>query len=203
MSTIPRWPLLSLFVFATACPAVPPPTAEPIPTRQETEAEFALSAGDTFEVRVYGEQEMNGTYKVSPDGSIDFPLIGQLIVEDMLPQKVAHLIEEKLGKDYIRNPHVSVLVKEQPSKYVTILGMVVHPGRLQYTPHMKMSDAVAGAGGFTPIANKNSVTITRDTVGDHEHKTVLPVRAGDIQEGRALDIKLHPGDLISVPERLL
>ena len=208
MSISRRCSILNIAFAGALCgcphPAVQAPPVEPT-AAQEAQAEFALAPGDTFDVRVYGEQDMTGTYKVAPDGTIDFPLIGQVMVDNLLPHDVAQMLEKRLRDGYIRNPHVSILVKEQASKYVTILGMVSHPGKLQYAPRMKISDAIAGAGGFTPIAAKNDVTITREPFGEEgkADKVVIPVRAGDIQEGRASDVKLHPGDLISVPERIL
>jgi polysaccharide export outer membrane protein len=167
------------------------PTQVPIDT--------TLGVGDTFEVRVFGEQEFSGTYRVSAEGTITFPLAGDIKVAGLEPQQAAKGIAEALGKEYLRNPQVTVLVHEQTSKKVYILGQVTKPGTYTYTPSMSVVEAITLAGGFTPIAAKNDTTITRSEEGK---KTTSKVAVEDIGQGKAKNVYLRPGDIISVPERL-
>jgi polysaccharide export outer membrane protein len=158
-----------------------------------------LGVGDTFEVRVFGEADLSGTYKVGGEGNIDFPLIGVVHVGGLDPQAVAKLLAEKLRQGILRDPQVTVLTKEQISKKVYIMGQVGHPGTLAYTPSMNVVEAITLAGGFTPLAAKNDTIITRIENGK---KSIVKVPAGDIGEGRARNVFLQPGDIISVPERI-
>lgn len=161
--------------------------------------EFALSPGDTFDVRVFGEPDMTGTYRVAPDGTIDFPLIGQVMVEGLLPHDLTRKLEDRLRDGYLRNPHVSILIKEQTSKKIIIIGQVVRPGTFSYAPNMNIVEAITVAGGFTAIAAKNSTTVTRIEQGK---KVSMRVPVADISEGKVGNYFVRPGDIISVPERI-
>jgi polysaccharide export outer membrane protein len=159
----------------------------------------SLGIGDTFEVRVFGEGDLSGLYKVGAEGNINFPLIGVLHVDGLDAQAIAKLIADKLREGILRDPQVTVLVKEQTSKKIYILGQVGHPGTFNYTPSMSVVEAITVAGGFTGLAAKNDTTITRIEQG---RKTIVRVAVGDISEGKAANVYLRPGDIISVPERL-
>jgi polysaccharide export outer membrane protein len=162
-------------------------------------SDTSLGPGDVFDVRVYDETQLSGTYRVSADGSIAFPLIGTIQVVGYPPQGAAKLIEGKLAEGFIRNPHVSILVKEFNSKKVSVLGQVAKPGTFSYTDGMTVVEAVTLAGGFTPIAAKNDTLITRNDKGQ---KLRVNVRVDEISEGRERNYCIHPGDIVFVPERI-
>jgi len=167
---------------------VPPPVAD-----------SSLGVGDTFDVRVFGEQDLSGTHRVGADGTITFPLAGVIPVEGLEPQAAAKKIAERLADGILRNPQVSVLIKEQTSKKVVVMGQVAKPGTYAYTPAMTILEAISQAGGFTPISAKNDTSITRLTQGN-KNTTKIPV--GDISVGKAKNVYVRPGDIISVPERI-
>jgi protein involved in polysaccharide export with SLBB domain len=184
-------------VAALGCgPAVKTTVAETaLPPRVDT----TFGVGDTFEVRVFGEADLSGTYKVGGEGGIIFPLVGELHVEGLDPQAVSKLIADRLRQGILRDPQVSVLAKEQTSKKIYIMGQVGRPGTIPYAPSMTVVEAITVAGGFTALAAKNDTTITRVEEGK---KTISKVPVADIGEGKARNVYLRPGDIISVPERL-
>jgi protein involved in polysaccharide export with SLBB domain len=169
------------------------------PTVVAPVADTTLGVGDTFEVRVFGEADLTGVYRVGGEGTITFPLAGPIKVEGLEPQKVAAVIAEKLREGILRNPQVTVLVKDQNSKKIHILGQVTKPGTITYTPSMSVVEAITMSGGFTALAAKNDTTITRS---DQGKKTIVRVPVEAIGEGKAKNVYLRPGDIISVPERL-
>lgn len=182
------------------------PPREPVETAitagQETlgvVSDLTLGPGDVFDVRVFNEADLTGTYRVNGDGTIDFPLIGQVRVEGLDPHTVGTLLEGKLRERFLRQPQVSVIVKELNSKKITVLGQVTKPGSIPYTPNMTVIEAISVANGFTPLASKNKSTLTRIEGGK---KTVSELPLGDIEQGKAPNVPLRPGDLISVPERI-
>ena len=81
-----------------------------------------------------------------------------------------------------------------------MIGHVTRPGPEPYTPGMNVVDAITNAGGFTPFANRNGTTIMRIENGQ---KQVLEARVKDIVEGKAKNVPLKPGDIVSVPEGLI
>jgi protein involved in polysaccharide export with SLBB domain len=164
-----------------------------------TVADSSLGVGDTFEVRVFGEPDLTGNYRVGPEGNITFPLAGLIKVEGLGAQGAAKKIAEHLADGILRNPQVTVMVKEQTSKKVVVMGQVAKPGTYVYTPSMSILEAITAAGGFTQISAKNDTAITRVDKGI---KTTTKIPAGDISEGKARNVYVRPGDIISVPERI-
>jgi polysaccharide export outer membrane protein len=183
--------LLALFC---GCPA--PQQLDVLPI---TPTELALGPGDTFDVRVFGEPELSGTYIVAGDGTIDFPLIGQVRVEDLVPHKAAELIASQLAEKFLRHPQVSLLVKEQQSKKIYVMGQVAKPGTIPFVQNMSIVEVITLAGGFTPIAWRNRTTITRLENGQ---KKSIEVPVAEIGEGKAPNVMVRPGDIITVPERI-
>ncbi len=187
--------LLSAVSLVPACGHSVPPAMEAPPQVVDT----ALGIGDVFEVRVFGETDLSGSYRVGGGGTITFPLAGVIKVEGLEPQQAAKAIAERLADGILRNPQVSVLVKEQTSKKLVVMGQVSKPGTYSYTPSMTILEAVTLAGGFTPISAKNDTTITRMEKGT---KVTTKIPVADISEGKARNVYVRPGDIISVPERL-
>jgi polysaccharide export outer membrane protein len=184
-------------IVLAGCPR--PPEASFEVSQISPASELALGPGDIFEVHVFGEPDLSGTYKVASDGTIDYPLIGQVRVEDLVPHQAATLITGKLAEKYLKSPQVSILVKEQTSKKIIVIGQVAHPGTFPFASNMTIVEAITVAGGFTPIASKNHISITRVEAG---RKISIEVPVAEIGEGKAKNVLLRAGDIISVPERL-
>ncbi|MEW5743075.1 MAG: polysaccharide biosynthesis/export family protein [Myxococcota bacterium] len=159
-----------------------------------------LAANDLLEVRVYQEVDLSGVYRVSPDGHLNFPLCGKVMVGGMTAGEAADAITACLKKDFLRRPQVSVLVKEFNSKKVFVFGEVQKPGAYSFEEGMTIIHAVSQAGGFTKTASKNAVNVTRVVEGQ---EVKVPVKVEDIVIGRDKNFPLQPGDIIFVPESFL
>lgn len=130
-----------------------------------------LDVDDLFEVRVYGETDLSGVYRVGTDGTVDFPLAGRIPVKGLSAGGIQQEIVKRLKAGFLLNPQVSVMVTGWNSRKVSVLGQVTHPGSVAYFPNMTIVDAIASAGGFTGIAAKNSVSLRREVTGKVETKT--------------------------------
>jgi polysaccharide export outer membrane protein len=161
--------------------------------------EERLGIDDVFEVRVFAEPDLSAVYRIAADGTIDYPFAGRISVVGLRSGDVQELIANKLQDGYVNHPQVSVMVKEWNSRKVSVIGQVQKPGAVVYFPNMTVVDAIAGAGGFTPIAAKNSVTLRREVKGTVESRNCS---VADISEGRAPNVVLRPGDILVVEERL-
>jgi polysaccharide biosynthesis/export protein VpsN len=151
-------------------------------------------------MEIVGEKDLPTEFQVAADGTVAFPYIQELEVAGLEPQQLAKRIRERLVENEIlTNPSVVVTVKEYRSKTVTVLGQVQKPGSFPLTPAMTLLQAVSMAGGFTSIAQKNRVNLTRVTEGKAE--TVI-VNVELIYEGSADDILLQSGDSLYVNERV-
>ena len=161
--------------------------------------EEKLGVDDVFEVRVHGEPDLTGAFRVAADGSIDFPFVGRFQVLGLRSGDVQRLIAGELRDGYLKNPQVSVMVTEWNSRKISVLGQVKSPGPITYFPSMTIVDAIAAAGGFTGLANKNAVTVRREAKGAVRTRT-YPV--ADISAGRSPNAPVVPGDVLVVGERL-
>ena len=181
---------------AVAC-GDPPPSE--YPTQQVYVEDTTLGPGDLFEIRVFQQPDMTSTYSAGSHGEISFPLIGKVQVTGKTPAQLEEEIRKRLSDGFLRDPHVSVLVKEYKSKKISVFGQVRQPGTLAYSEGMNVVEAISRAGGFTAMARKNAVTVTRQE-GDRKAKYTVPVES--IARGKANNFYVRPGDTVFVPERL-
>jgi polysaccharide biosynthesis/export protein len=159
--------------------------AAPMPPAHN--AAYRLDAGDKLRVVVYGQEGLTNTYAIDAGGSITMPLIGAVPARGRTPAGLASAISAKLRNGYIREPSVAVEIEAYRPFF--ILGEVAAPGQYPYVPNMSVETAVAIAGGFSPRALRDRVTLTHT---DHSGSSRLVVPLGTA---------LGPGDTILVGER--
>ena len=169
----------------TYAPASAAYAAAPMPVAHDTA--YRLDAGDKLRVVVYGQEGLTNTYAIDAGGSITMPLIGAVPARGRTPAGLAAEISGKLRNGYIRDPSVAVEIEAYRPFF--ILGEVAAPGQYPYVPNMSVESAVAIAGGFSPRARRDSVTLTHtDNAGPS--RAVVP-----------LGTPLSPGDTVLVGER--
>jgi polysaccharide export outer membrane protein len=166
----------------------------------EAQPDTTLGPGDVFDVRVFGEEDLSSTFRVASDGGIDFPLLGVVNVEGRTPTEVSKLVEKGLREgDFLKNPQVSIFVKEYNSKKISVFGQVKQPGNFPYRDGMSVVEAISQAGGFTSMARKNDTTVIRVVEGKKER---FQVQVEAIGQGRVPNFFLRTGDIVFVPERI-
>ncbi len=158
-----------------------------------------LGPGDVFEVKIYDEAELSGMYRVSSGGTINFPLIGRLIVDGLTSTDAADLIQHRLAEKYLKDPNVNVFIREYNSKKVSVFGEVNKPGTFNFEDRMTIIQVISMAGGFTKMAAKDDTNITRIVDGE-EKRYPVPVEA--IAQGEAKNFYLEPGDIVYIPETI-
>jgi polysaccharide export outer membrane protein len=181
-------PQPSLDTIAYAGPApVPVAYAAPTPAPVPYDVPYHLDAGDRLRVVVYGQEGLTNTYLISAGGTITMPLIGAVPARGRTPQGLAAEISARLRNGFIREPSVAVEIESYRPFF--ILGEVQAPGQYPYVPNMTAESAVAIAGGFSPRARKDSVTITHtDAAGSS--RVIMPPGT-----------PISPGDTVLVGER--
>src|SRR5215211_694914 len=165
--------------------AAPVGYVEPLPVRYD--AAYHLDAGDRLRVVVYGQEGLTNTYAIDAGGSITMPLIGSVPARGRTPAGLAAAISAKLRAGFIRDPSVAVEVEAYRPFF--ILGEVAAPGQYPYVPNMTVESAVAIAGGFSPRARRDSVTVTH-TEASGTARFVVPPGS-----------PIGPGDTVLVSER--
>jgi len=159
--------------------------ASPGPTAYD--AAYRLDAGDKLRVVVFGQDGLSNSYAIDAGGSITMPLIGAVPARGRTPAALAAEITAKLRNGFIRDPSVAVEIESYRPFF--ILGEVAAPGQYPYVPNMSVETAVAIAGGFSPRAKRDRVTLT--------HKD----DAGPMRAVVPLGTALSPGDTVLVGER--
>lgn len=158
----------------------------------------ALGPGDVFEVRVFGEDELSGIYRVSAAGDIVFPLVGKVQAGGLTAGELSDAIGKGLAR-YVKNPYVSVFVKEYTSKKVFVFGKVKQPGTFPFEDGMNIIQAITLAGGFDALADEDYTYVTRIVDGQ---ETRLKVSVKEIGAGESPNFILKPGDIVYVPETI-
>ena len=190
--------LVALTMVLTMACGGPPAKPVKLPPPMETNS---LGGGDVIEVLVYDEPSMSKIFKVAPNGTIDFPLVGTVEVEGKEPQDVAALLRDRLrdGK-ILKNPQVSVSVKEVNSKKFAVFGQVQKPGQFPMSEGMTVVQAISVAGGFTALADRDRITLNRRVSKTKVVRVVFSIAA--MTEGKINDVPLQAGDTIYVEERV-
>ncbi len=196
-------PIRILFAALAAlagCGGPQTPAFPPLPEAARACQSAGLGPGDVVEVRVYEEKDLTGLYRLGPDGGFTFPLVGPVAAAGQTPNALAATLTERLKDGYLRDPQVSVFVKESNSKKVFVLGEVARPGTFTYDDQMTIVQAVTLAGGLKTLAAANRLRLTR-VVDGQEQQYEVPFE--DISSGRAPNVSLRPCDIVFVPESWL
>src|SRR6202051_899880 len=159
--------------------------AAPMPAAYDTS--YKLDAGDKLRVVIYGQEGLTNSYAIDAGGSITMSLIGTVPARGQTSAGLAAEITAKLRNGYIRDPSVAVEIESYRPFF--ILGEVAAPGQYPYVPNMSVESAVAIAGGFSPRARRDRVTLTH-TDASGSARIVVP-----------LGTALSPGDTVLVGER--
>jgi polysaccharide biosynthesis/export protein len=181
--------------------ALAPQTA----TAPAVRADYRVGPEDVLQVNVFGEEQLSRTCTVDNDGTIDVALVGRLKVSGMTLRDIEDLISSKLRDGFLRNPQVTVEIKEYRSQTIFVTGEVRTPGSVSLKANTTLMEALAMAGSLTPNAGTEIVIVhpktgaAQPTLPTAEGVAVTKVDLRDLQEGRVKTVPLHDGDTIVVP----
>jgi len=154
-----------------------PPMVEP---SRFQPGEYVLGVGDRLRIIVFGEEDLSGEFVVDSTGRVSFPLIGEIPAALSSVSEFQSRVEEALREGYLNDPRVSAEVLNFRPFY--ILGEVQRPGEYPFNNGLTVLNAVATAGGFTPLANQTRVFIKPAGEGREEEialSPATPVAPGD------------------------
>jgi polysaccharide biosynthesis/export protein len=165
------------------------------PDTIEDKRSLKIGGGDLLDVKVYGVPELTDSVRVSSRGDVSLPLVGSVHLEGLTSEEGEKLIEQKL-KDggFLRDPHVSIFVREYVTQGISVLGEVTKPGIYPLLGTRRLFDALSYAGGTTPKAGK-TVTITHRT--DPEHPQIITMSNDPVQSAKS-NVEVLPGDTVMV-----
>ena len=163
---------------------------------------YHLQPGDLLEIQVFMEDDMERTLRVSGGGSVTFPLVGNVSVAGYTVAEAEERLADAL-KTYLKNPQVSILIKEYGNKTVYVLGQVSKPAAIQIPPEKELTvlEAITSVGGFTDVAATSKVRVLR-MEGGRQKALDVDVTQITKQGNKAMDIPLQPGDVVFVPQSM-
>lgn len=163
---------------------------------------YVLSPNDVVQVKVYQEDDLETRMRIAKDGTSSFPLIGVVQLGGKTVEQAANLIKERLGKDYLVNPQVTLTVVEYSKRRFTVLGQVQKPGAYEIPNEESVNflQAIAMAGGYTRLASKGNVTVTRVVNGRKTNFSLDLNAAAFASDSKPFEIL--PDDTITVSERV-
>lgn len=152
--------------------------------------EYIIGEGDLLKITVYDNPDLTFEGRVSGEGKITFPLIGEITLQDLTATEAQTKIAGLLADGYIKKPQVFVVIQESKASFVYVNGEVKSPGAYKITKGLTVMKAITLAGGFTEKAGQGKVKIIRKS-----EKGQTTIKAN-------MDDPVLPDDEILVPESL-
>jgi polysaccharide export outer membrane protein len=119
--------------------------------------DYSVGEEDLLKITIYDHPELTTTARVSGEGVINFPLIGDVKVGDMTTSQIAQKITDLLADGYIVDPHVSVFIEEVRSRKTVIMGQVQKPGIYVLSGNTSLLELLSKAGGLTKDAGDKAI----------------------------------------------
>ena len=207
---IPSAVLAGLLVLASTGRAQQPETAAGTPAvamsnlaapKSPNAPSYSIGPQDVVEIKVYQEQDLDTTARISDDGKINFPLIGDVVVTGKTEQQAARLIRDRLQARFLVDPQVTVTVVQPNKRLFTVLGQVQRPGTYRFPDReaLNLIQVIGIAGGYTRLADLGRITVKRNEAGRDVVFRLDAKRMARDQSTKAFLVV--PGDLITVGER--
>jgi polysaccharide export outer membrane protein len=165
------------------------------PQQQADSSALVLGPGDEVDISVYGAPDLSGHTRVSSDGNISMPLVGNIRVGGMTSSEAEGAIEAQLRQNNILNdPHVSVFARGYGSSAVSVVGEVVKPGSYSTLGPHRLFDVLQAAGGLTEKAANRAVISHRDS----DNPITVELSKDPVEMARH-NVEIKPGDTVVVP----
>lgn len=159
--------------------------------------QYRLSAGDDLEVFVWREEELSRPVTISPDGTLAYPLVGELKAAGLTLSELKTQIETRI-RGYIPKALVTVTLVKVNGYRIYVLGEVNKPG--EYVPgnYVTIAQALTLAEGLTSYGNGGAIRVVRQRNGE---ELVIKFDYDRFKKGRNIstNIRLESGDVVVVP----
>lgn len=200
-----------MFLLLLALAADPPPAEEPLelearPLAVGVEPTFVRKGGsdyrigrqDLLELKVFDLKELDQTVRVADDGSITLPLLGRLEVAGLTKGDLEKLIARMLEAKYVRDPQVTIFVKEYESRKVAVSGAVKKPDTYEMLGEKTLLEMISMAGGLDKDLGREIIVFRQGEDGSTQRLAVDLERLV-YDADPALNLPVAPGDIIYVP----
>jgi polysaccharide export outer membrane protein len=167
---------------------------------QDAIIEYRLGPKDLLEIKVLEVPELNVDRRVSDNGTIDIPLLGDFSVAGLTAAEVRTRLETTLTSKYVNRANVSVVIKEYANKPVSVVGAVRNTGSLNISGRWTLLQAISAAGGLTENAGRVIFVIRRAENGLSD-TLQIPTEQLLRSASPIWNIPILPADVINIPQR--
>ncbi|MEY4939282.1 MAG: hypothetical protein RIQ93_1017 [Verrucomicrobiota bacterium] len=172
--------------------------------REAVSGDYVLKPQDLIRIQIFQEPDLNRELRISQESSVALPLIGTMELKDKTVRQAEELIRKLYDADFLVNPQVNITVVEYAPRTMEVFGAVTNPGVIVFPreEQLTLTGAISRAGSFSRLANKKAVTLKR-TLPDGKIQTWI-VNVDELTKGETNNTwPLQPGDVVTVPERIL
>jgi polysaccharide export outer membrane protein len=200
-----RLPLAILCALFVQEPAPAPSPAQSAP------ADYRIGPQDILAISVFGHDDLTQTVVVQNDGTLTYPLVGRIPAAEKTPKELESALTELLGQSFIRNPQVTVAIREYRSKTVLVAGEIAHPGTYPLAGGMTIVEVLAKAGPVGAAAAAEVIVVRPrgeahgpvlpSEMTDSASVDILRVNVRAIEAGNLTgNLVLRPNDTVFVPQ---
>jgi polysaccharide export outer membrane protein len=159
---------------------------------------YRIQPGDVLAVAVWKEPDLQADVLVRPDGGFTFPLVGEIVAEQLTLAQLQQEVAKGLQK-FLPEPSVTIALKQLGGNRIYVLGKVNRPGEFLFSKPIDVMQALSLAGGTTPFAANNDIRVLRRLRSGTQ--VAVPFKYGEVERGQDLsqNMLLKSGDTVVVP----
>jgi polysaccharide export outer membrane protein len=188
--------VLLILLVGCANRALSPPPPDPDPMDRES---YHVGISDVLRITVWRNEDLSVEVPVRPDGKISVPLLDDIQAEGLTPVELKEVLTREFA-EYVSSPHVTVVVLQMNSHFVSVLGGVNREGRIPLVKDMRVLEAIAASGGFSDFADKGNIRVVRRDFEGSEQEYRFNYKAYIKGKAPGTNIMLKNGDTILVPD---
>jgi polysaccharide export outer membrane protein len=184
--------------FAAKAQTTPQAPAQAQEARDVFVRAYRVGPGDLLELKVFEVDQLNQTVRVSEDGSITLPLLGRVVVEGLTQEGVVQKLTGLLQAKYVKNPQVTIFIKEYKNQQVAVIGAVEKAGSYELVGRKNLLQIISMAGGFAETAG-NEIFILREGPDGATSTVAIDLKDLLVNGNQKLNVPIEPNDVINVP----
>jgi polysaccharide export outer membrane protein len=161
-------------------------------------ATYRVGPRDLLDIRVYEDEKLNGERRVSEDGNVNLPLLGDVAVAGKTTAEINQILKKLLEDKYIQRASVDVQVLEFRSRPISVIGAVKQPGNLAFSGRWTLLEALTAAGGLVDN-HSNVVYILRRADNGLADQVTVDLNELMVRGNPKVNIPIFANDLINVP----
>jgi polysaccharide export outer membrane protein len=165
--------------------------------RDEFVRAYRIGPQDLLELRVFEVEELSQTVRVEEDGTITLPLLGRVMVKGLTQEEVVQRLTDLLQAKYVKNPQVTIFIREYKNQQVAVIGAVERSGNYELVGRRNLLQMISMAGGLTEMAG-NEVFILREGPDGQTSTVTIDLKDLLVNGNQTLNVAIEPNDVINV-----